>query len=882
MVRFLLVAIFFVSFLGLHFSASADEAGPSMRTKMLDFFTKVESRCDKKNSTANSFSEINSTLLCEYALHIPSETVTQLQARDQAENSFFKFVGQEQIKEVACEAKLVNDLDIEPSYGGNKLPHLGKLNSLYPGLKLKHPKRNREASARRLQQTILNDIKSKLPEMRRLKSEMRDLNLKLSDYRTSRCFENQSSCDEFKSVALAGNSLSPEEFKRLDEYSKKLEQQYEAHVNSIYNSHTPEMRDYVEDLVSMENYNQETFVGQALNSNSEYYFQRQVVNKIKASANEQLAVFADYNHDYPDNFKLNATQRGMADHYVATLEKDTGIDYSRLQCQLEGRYGKNRKVAGDTVFWGGQAVMFGLTMGSSLWAQALGNLGRTAIMSSGAARTMRTLKVPTETYQKIIRGAEVSRPAVLAAGTLAIAGGLDAINASLSECFDANNLDGFRKGRCESEDPLELDMLKDNLAANNCALGLVVSATATALGPGLAVAKKLGAKYNSILTGKIKGNTNKWRATGVPNRLSLEKTMNRQKAKYLMAKQEGHPEIANLERLGFEFTKDGVKVPELGNILNSLDIQIDDLVRRGVLEADQVLRPAIPYHNPAKDPSIVFFRPGMKLDPSYKPYEGVLTPDQFREVVSSGLFPVAPPGLVTTTTGSSIFIHDLQHFGGFLDNPEFMREFRGAYTRLDSLASNSTANNRLIQISEALERPSPEVIADVNQVLRDYNLQIGDPRGVGSELSVSQIRRALERAVQGENANQLSQQLMDRIIATNAGSRSSIGGNIRDPLLLQNQRRDGRLRLPGYLSEMENAMRMQVNPRTQNAMDSNDRISSLSIYLATLDRSSRVSIREWFGTVTQNNPVPNNTRIHRLICSGEYRLASYDVFCPGR
>ncbi len=143
---------------------------------------------------------------------------------------------------------------------------------------------------------------------------------------------------------------------------------------------------------------------------------------------------------------------------------------------------------------------------------------------------------------------------------------------------------------------------------------------------------------------------------------------------YLEAKRNGHPHIEWLESMGFIIEEGNVQVPELTEVIARMYDQYDELIVSGRVSPRDLMRPVRVYRSPEGE--VVTFEIGEVIPEGYTPHYEVLHVAATSRMMRDGLFPMAeaigmgPPGYENTLTFS---LHDLAHFGGWMDNPEFFR-----------------------------------------------------------------------------------------------------------------------------------------------------------------------------------------------------------------
>lgn len=131
-------------------------------------------------------------------------------------------------------------------------------------------------------------------------------------------------------------------------------------------------------------------------------FQAQVVDrKLNSIANEQ-ANYADIDGRYDDNysFKVIAVQSGVGAKVLNDKVKQNS-NFSRLQCEMDSKYGKGEQIASTA----NTAVIAGVTLAFGGSALLLGRLAQIGMTSQRAARLAQTISTFSNSA---ISGAEIA------------------------------------------------------------------------------------------------------------------------------------------------------------------------------------------------------------------------------------------------------------------------------------------------------------------------------------------------------------------------------------------------------------------------------------------------------------------------------------------
>lgn len=137
---------------------------------------------------------------------------------------------------------------------------------------------------------------------------------------------------------------------------------------------------------------------------------------------------------------------------------------------------------------------------------------------------------------------------------------------------------------------------------------------------------------------------------------------------YDLIYKENMPHVQVLEKV-FKIKSGEKPVQNVGTIISDYSKYMKDLINKNIVKKEDVLLPAFVFRT--TDGINIWKQFGEEL-PEGAVLEGnVLTSEVFNSMVKEGFFPIGSAEL--TTTGISAFEHDLAHFTGFIDSPEYMR-----------------------------------------------------------------------------------------------------------------------------------------------------------------------------------------------------------------
>ena len=168
---------------------------------------------------------------------------------------------------------------------------------------------------------------------------------------------------------------------------------------------------------------------------------------------------------------------------------------------------------------------------------------------------------------------------------------------------------------------------------------------------------------------------------------AIDRNMRDNAVEVLEAIDRKDPYIGYLRSLGYTVERRGselnLKVPPFGQQMKRLNGRVDDLIKSGVIPNGAELRPGKIYwyidpKTHANEIAAVAF--DAPVPAGYQAYKGVLSDEDYAKVVASGYLPIGDAHI--GVNGISMAAHDLAHFFGVVEHPEFMKAFRQTYANL--------------------------------------------------------------------------------------------------------------------------------------------------------------------------------------------------------
>ena len=149
-----------------------------------------------------------------------------------------------------------------------------------------------------------------------------------------------------------------------------------------------------------------------------------------------------------------------------------------------------------------------------------------------------------------------------------------------------------------------------------------------------------------------------------------------------------------MERLGYEKLPNGkFKKPSLERVLTNYNKHVDDLIKRGVVKEDEVIRPVAIFRDEAGNSRTLRF--GERIPKGWKYDEGIMSPDEFMDLIAKGRMPIGGFQQVGRFNMVSAD-HDIAHLAGFAMNPRISKDLRAAAAQARA-AQNASAEPRLLQ-----------------------------------------------------------------------------------------------------------------------------------------------------------------------------------------
>jgi hypothetical protein len=194
-------------------------------------------------------------------------------------------------------------------------------------------------------------------------------------------------------------------------------------------------------------------------------------------------------------------------------------------------------------------------------------------------------------------------------------------------------------------------------------------------------------KEAKILAQVEKGRPSSLEALKAHNDVNLDKkiSQNNTRAQKEVSKalEIDEPTIKKWQELGIKVQKDGTIDLNSAEVAQSMNSKMDELVASGIVKESDVTRPVLIYKLNGKNIAV---SPN-EIPPTgaVRSSSGVLSVEEFENFVADGKFPLGSESLGRSGNYDGyepMFLHDLNHMIGFINNPEYMAANRKAVQKI--------------------------------------------------------------------------------------------------------------------------------------------------------------------------------------------------------
>ncbi len=321
-------------------------------------------------------------------------------------------------------------------------------------------------------------------------------------------------------------------------------------------------------------------------------------------------------------------------------------------------------------------------------------------------------------------------------------------------------------------------------------------------------------------------------------------TMSNAAFAYHRAFEAGDENLQFLYELGFRFNEEGVIAANLNHILSGIKSKYQTLVDEGVIDDVLPLRPAIFAEDANFNP--IPFEYGAPVPAGIRPSNEaiVLDTQEFLDFIRSGYFPFGSVGDIVDGT-TLMIIHDLAHFGSFIQNPEYLRLVRRVADELsDQVVERGTKiEQRLNYINESLTWVKPEERQTVENLLNSISPLEDYPR-FATEYQI---------LLEAKSTDELWA-LKDEVVSKIDGYLRFYGGASRDTLFRITERYNDQF------------IHYLIIKDQLEAIDNNEQlIEYLSRHFAIIDNMHRLDLNAFDRTIALDR-LPDTHPLYRLFC----------------
>ena len=232
-----------------------------------------------------------------------------------------------------------------------------------------------------------------------------------------------------------------------------------------------------------------------------------------------------------------------------------------------------------------------------------------------------------------------------------------------------------------------------------------------------------------------------------------------------------------------------MRAPDEGVILLRLELMIDEAIHEGRIDPSRFLMPAKIFKNASGN--LIIFSP-MRLAEltesdlsELTPLDGKIGSNEIHKTVQRGNWPLSSIEVTTFNGGrTTMLMHDLAHFEGFLRYPEYALAFRNVFERVShELALNQTGLSRSIgYLTEEFTEFASLLMPDASPVLESILEGLPRLEDVGIDGSVQSLIDARARVLEQRSPEEIHR-LRARLAAAHVEDwERPVGGNQLDPI----------------------------------------------------------------------------------------------------
>jgi hypothetical protein len=329
------------------------------------------------------------------------------------------------------------------------------------------------------------------------------------------------------------------------------------------------------------------------------------------------------------------------------------------------------------------------------------------------------------------------------------------------------------------------------------------------------------------------------------------------------------PQIKTLVSLGARIKEEQLILPKAGTLYKNLNTKIDELVNSGTISENDVLRPVRAFV--LKNGKRIYPQIGENIPKDATPFSDLIPPDEFARLVANGKFPIGEVMLSVrggaSSFGDTAFLHDLNHFGVFLDDPKIMAAFRNRFREIATkgIAKEPLVNWRANRLLEAGASANPNQRAEIVEALKSLDVY---PKSPPKKFNFYSAYTPTQFAVVLKNKTPKElEQIASQLLEKSTQNISYWGGSLRDLPM--------RWDLTVYL-DSPNSRRTDVeylqgslNAIAQGKGATEWQIQVLSRYMAMLDNSSQIQPATMIEEGLRNGTISKKSHIYDYYCRSE-------------
>lgn len=318
---------------------------------------------------------------------------------------------------------------------------------------------------------------------------------------------------------------------------------------------------------------------------------------------------------------------------------------------------------------------------------------------------------------------------------------------------------------------------------------------------------------------------------------------------YYSAYQAGDENLSFLYQIGFKFEEDAVIVPHPNFIIQGIKSEYQEVISNGAISESDILIPGLPVQNQRGQIGVIPF--GTVLPSGATPLDDItLEFETIIRIINAGFYPFGRYDALADGV-TPMIVHDLGHFGSFIQNPEYLKFVRALAQKLKgNLDSVSELVERRVNfLMETLVWIKPEKDEFIKSLLERF---IKEGRG---SVKVSDYENQLKKLTDDDLLK-----LRDELVESSSDYLSLLGGAMRDVALRSTRAGDDRFH------HFLNIKTLIENLNTGSENSKALLINRIARHFTILHYMRKVSFEDILDAFDKT-PIPSSSPVYDLFCA---------------